>query len=202
MTCNLFRCWITSVMSLALLSCVSATAAENEEIISLGEGKLLLNAPEKWVRSEPKVRIVEHEFAVEGKKGQDAGRVTVMGAGGTIEANIERWITQFAQPDGSRPKTRPRSKRRNSPASRSTLSTSPGLTKTCRPDPSPVARRLIAKTIACSPRSFRAARIVGNYFIKFYGPAEVVKENEKAFHKMVESLEKEMTNNEPRMTNQ
>jgi hypothetical protein len=31
---------------------------------------------------------------------------------------------------------------------------------------------------------------IGNYFIKFYGPAEIVKENEKAFLKMVESLEK------------
>src|SRR5687768_13449833 len=104
MTWNPIRCFVTSVISLALLSCVSATAAENEEIISLGEGKLLLKAPEKWVRREPKVRIIEHEFAVEGKKGQDVGRVTVMGAGGTIEANIERWITQFSQPDGSRSK--------------------------------------------------------------------------------------------------
>jgi hypothetical protein len=31
---------------------------------------------------------------------------------------------------------------------------------------------------------------VGNYFIKFYGPAEIVKENEKAFGKMIESLKK------------
>jgi hypothetical protein len=33
-------------------------------------------------------------------------------------------------------------------------------------------------------------RNVGNYFIKFYGPADVVKEHEKGFLKMVESLQK------------
>ena len=30
----------------------------------------------------------------------------------------------------------------------------------------------------------------GNYFIKFYGPADVVKEHEKGFAKMIESLQK------------
>jgi hypothetical protein len=146
-------------MSLALLSCVSATAAENEEIISLGEGKLLLKAPEKWVRREPKVRIIEHEFAVEGKKGQDAGRVTVMGAGGTIEANIERWIISGTYKD---------------------MPAGPfaGGKAIDRKD-----YRMLAAIVPGGPN-------VGNYFIKFYGPAEVIKENEKAFHTMIESLQK------------
>ena len=35
-----------------------------------------------------------------GKDTED-GRLTIMGAGGSIEANIDRWYGQFKQPDGS-----------------------------------------------------------------------------------------------------
>ena len=33
-------------------------------------------------------------------EGSDAGRLTIMQAGGSIEANVDRWIGQFKQPDG------------------------------------------------------------------------------------------------------
>ena len=34
------------------------------------------------------------------------------------------------------------------------------------------------------------ANVIGNYFIKFYGPADLVKENEKEFRTMIDSLKK------------
>jgi hypothetical protein len=177
-------------MSVALLCCVSATAAENEEIISLGEGKLLLKAPEKWVRREPKVRIIEHEFAVEGKKGQDAGRVTVMGAGGTIEANIERWITQFAQPDGSRSKDKAKVEKKKLAGIEVHLVDISGTYKDMPAGPFAGGKAIDRKDYRMLAAIVPGGPNVGNYFIKFYGPAEVIKENEKAFHKMIESLEK------------
>ena len=80
------RVLLTGSVLAGLLLCEGQVrAADKDHTISIGEGKLVLTAPEKWVRKEPATRIVEHEFAVEGKKGQDAGRVTVMGAGGSIE---------------------------------------------------------------------------------------------------------------------
>src|SRR5450432_3402808 len=46
--------------------------------------------------------MVEHEFAIPASKGDSAdGRLTVMAAGGGIDANIDRWYGQFTQPDGA-----------------------------------------------------------------------------------------------------
>jgi hypothetical protein len=161
-----------------------------ERTISLGEGKLALQAPEKWVRKEPRTRIVEHEFAVEGKKGQDAGRVTVMAAGGSVEQNIDRWVGQFALPEGKKAKDKPK-------IDKKTIAGVPvhivDIAGTYKDTPGgPFARgktidrvnyRMLGAIIEGGPS-------VGNYFIKFYGPEEIVKENEKAFQKMIESLEK------------
>jgi hypothetical protein len=167
-----------------------ALFAQAERTISLGEGKIVLRAPEKWVRKEPRTRIVEHEFAVEGKKGQEAGRVTVMGAGGSIEDNIDRWLGQFVQPDGKKSKDKAK-------IDKKTIAGVPvhvvDIAGTYKDMPGgPFARgktidranyRMLGAIIAGGPS-------VGNHFIKFYGPEEIIKEHEKAFQKMIESLEK------------
>ena len=86
----------------ALTRSASAADEESNPKIDLADGKILLTAPEAWVRKTPRVRFIEHEFAVPASKGDtEDGRVTVMGAGGTVEANLDRWIAQFSQPDGS-----------------------------------------------------------------------------------------------------
>ena len=38
--------------------------------------------------------------------------MTVMGAGGSLEANIDRWYQQFSQPDGSNTKERAKIEKR------------------------------------------------------------------------------------------
>lgn len=87
---------------LALMA-TTAHAADDPKAtrtIGLAEGKVTLEAPKDWVRKQPRTRIVEHEFATPGEAGAE-GRFTVMAAGGGVDANIDRWITQFTQPDGS-----------------------------------------------------------------------------------------------------
>ena len=75
-------------------------------VFTIADGSVSLEAPQAWQRVQPKSGIVETEFAIpsEGNAADGsplpAGRMTVMGAGGTVEANIERWYGQFAQPDG------------------------------------------------------------------------------------------------------
>lgn len=64
--------------------------------VSLAEGKLAMQAPESWVKKEPRTRIVEVEYEVPATEGDsDAGRLTIMAAGGTVEQNIDRWKNQF-----------------------------------------------------------------------------------------------------------
>src|SRR5690349_20923111 len=90
-----------------LLAASSGFAADEKEkqektVVELGEGKLTITAPAEWKKVQPKSRIIEYEFATKSAEGdKEAGRVTIMGAGGSVEDNIKRWITQFSQADGS-----------------------------------------------------------------------------------------------------
>jgi hypothetical protein len=167
-----------------------AGAQEKSESIGLADGKLVLKAPEKWVRKDPKVRIIEHEFAVEGKKGQDAGRVTVMGAGGSIEQNIDRWIAQFKQPDGKDSKDKTKVEKKKIAGLEVHLVDVAGTYRDTPAGPFAGGKAIDRENYRMLAAIIPGGRDVGNYFIKFYGPAEIVKENEKAFYKMIESLEK------------
>src|SRR5437762_12000309 len=72
---------------------------------TIGEGKLALTPPARWTKKEPASRIVEVEFAVPPAKGDEtAGRLTAMGAGGSVDMNVDRWIKQFVGPGGAAPK--------------------------------------------------------------------------------------------------
>ncbi len=159
--------------------------------IELAEGKLLLTAPEGWVRNEPKFKMIEHEFAVPASKGDDEnGRITVMGAGGDIDANIQRWINQFDQPDGSETKNLvPEAKRTTKVGDLEIQHVDLlGNYSDMRPfDPTakPVVKekyRMIA-AIVVAPK-------LGNYFFKFTGPRQTVTDHAKEFWKMVDGLQK------------
>ena len=55
-----------------------------------------LTAPEGWNRKAPSSSFVEAEFALPAADGdENDGRLTVSIAGGSVEANIDRWKGQF-----------------------------------------------------------------------------------------------------------
>src|SRR5688572_21822551 len=81
---------------------INASAAEDKPDpgITRAVGKVVLKTPKEWVRKKPSNRIVEHEFETPPVEGDKLpGRITAMGAGGSVEANIDRWVGQFTQPD-------------------------------------------------------------------------------------------------------
>lgn len=180
---TLFRC------ACLLLPCLVASvvlAEDDATTMKLADGKLELKAPANWVRKQPRTRIVEYEFAVPAAEGDaDDGRMTVMGAGGGIEANIDRWYGQFTQPDGSSTKKRATMKKSQVAGQNVHLV---DLSGTFRDQAGPVA------PVVERPKYRMLAAIVetggqGDYFIKFYGPEKTVAENEKAFFNMIDSLE-------------
>ena len=75
----------------------SAAAAEAESAGGLVEvGGLELAAPESWVRQPPRSQFVTAEFTLPRAEGdENDGRLTVSVAGGSIDANLERWRGQF-----------------------------------------------------------------------------------------------------------
>ena len=66
--------------------------------IRLADGALTLKAPKSWEKRQPRFRIIEYEFAIRPPEGEgETGRITIMGAGGSVAANIDRWKAQFAK---------------------------------------------------------------------------------------------------------
>jgi hypothetical protein len=183
---------LSGAATFALLAILipAAHPADKEQTISLGEGKLTLQAPEKWARQEPKVRIIEHEFAVEGKKGQDAGRITIMGAGGSVQQNIDRWIGQFTQPDGKKSKEKAKIEKKKAAGLEVHIVDIAGTYKDMPAGPFAGGKAIDRKNYRMLAAIIPGGPSIGNYFIKFYGPAELVNEHEKAFHTMLESLSK------------
>jgi hypothetical protein len=167
----------------------SAARAEDkpaERNFTIGEGKVTFTAAEGWKKVEPKSRIVEAEFEIPAAKGDETpGRLTAMGAGGEVEANIARWAGQFVAPAGAEVKPQI-DKLTVGGAEIHVVS----LTGTYKDSPGgPFAG---GKTIMRENYRMLGAIAVtksGNYFLKLYGPKATIGENEKAFRAVVESIQ-------------
>ncbi len=170
------------------MSSVHKAHGDNTTEFTIANGDLSLGAPDGWKRVQPRSRIVETEFAIKPTKPDDQpGRMTSMGAGGSVEANISRWYGQFSQPDGSATKDRAALKTLRIAGCKVTLIDITGTFKDMpggpfaggqsidRPD-----YRMMAAIIETTDK--------GNYFIKFYGPAATVEASSQGFKKMIEGM--------------
>jgi len=169
------------VTLLPLLALAEDKPAETP--FTIGEGKLALKAPVGWLKKQPKTRIIEAEFEIPATKGDEiAGRLTAMGAGGTVEANIERWTAQFTGED-----VKPKIEKRTIGGSEVHVVDLAGTYKD-----TPGGPFAGGKTTLREDWRMLGAIIVtkdaGNYFLKLYGPKATIAENEKAFSSLVESL--------------
>jgi len=174
-------------LALAMGFAGTALAQDNPAQIELAGGKLELKAPESWVRKAPQTRIVEHEFAIPAAEGDPAdGRFTIMAAGGSVDANIDRWYAQFSQPDGGSTKEKSKVKKTTASGLNVHLVDMGGTYKDQRGPVAPAVERPNYRMIAAIIETGGA----GNYFLKFYGPEKTVAANEKAFVEMVEGLQK------------
>ncbi len=154
--------------------------------LELAGGKLAMDAPGSWESAEPKFSMIEAEFTVpkQGDDDQD-GRLTIMAAGGSVEANIARWESQFSRPDGSAVSDTTTVDEMEVAGMKThfvdisgTYADRPG-----GPTAPPTMRenyRMLAAVIETGD--------LGTYFIKFYGGDDTVTANEEAFEKFIKSL--------------
>lgn len=164
-------------------------AVEAPTVFAIADGALSLQAPEGWRRVQPKSGIVETEFSIpaENAAGGQSGRMTVMGAGGTVQANVDRWYGQFSQPDGSATRDRATTKKLQVAGCAVTFVDIPGTYKDMPGGPfaggQAVERpgyRMLAAIVEVPDR--------GNHFLKFYGPADTVAKHAEGFRRMVEGM--------------
>ena len=161
--------------------------ADAAVVFTIADGAFTLEAPAGWERVQPKSRMVETEFAVPAAQADAAGRMTVMGAGGSVEANIERWCGQFSQPDGSATRDKATTKKLKVAGCEVTLvdisgtfTDMPGGPFAGGPAVQRPGYRMLAAIIATPGR--------GNYFLKLTGPAATIAAQQDAFRTMVEGL--------------
>jgi hypothetical protein len=71
---------------------------------SPAQGALRFNAPQGWQPRDPSSTMRVAEFVLAGKDGAAGNAEIVLsyfgGSGGSVDANIQRWLGQMLQPDG------------------------------------------------------------------------------------------------------
>ena len=94
---------LSFVTSFAIAAAVADDTTEAKvTTIEAARGTLTLEVPSGWQRKAA-IRIIEHEFSAPPADGDEsAGRLTMMSAGGSVKANIDRWRSQFAAPDAQK----------------------------------------------------------------------------------------------------
>ena len=178
---------LVALVSLALVAFASSSTRAEETTIKLADGRFELDAPASWKHQQPRVRIIDAEYAIPAAEGdENDGRLTVMGAGGSIEQNIDRWIGQFQQADGGSTKERTKSEKKTISGLEVHLVDIAGTFSDRRGPFAPAVERPDYRMLAAIVETGK----FGNYFVKFYGPRKTVAENEEAFSKMIESLRK------------
>ena len=153
-------------------------------------GELRFTAPEGWVREQPTsaMRVAQYKLPKADGDNEDASLVVYFfGAtqGGATQANIDRWISQIQQPDGSSSKD----KAKTEAATINGLKVATvDLTGTYTAEMAPGSGtfhndanyRLLAAVIE-TPK--------GNYFLKLVGPAKTVGRWEQSVTGFVKSFE-------------
>ncbi len=173
--------------SFILASCLVALAEDKpaDRGFTVGEGQVAFTAAAGWKKVQPKNRIIEAEFEVPAAKGDEApGRLTAMGAGGDVEANISRWAGQFTAPAGG--EVKPQIDKLTVDGSEVQLVSLSGTYKDTPGGPFAGGKTVLRENYQmlgaiCQTKA-------GNYFLKLYGPKATIAENEKAFRSMVESM--------------
>lgn len=149
----------------------------------LNLGNYKITAPRSWKQQQPKSGIVMHEFsspAVEGDKAD--GRMTVMAAGGSVEANVDRWYGQFSQPDGGSTRERAKVQKRTIAGREVHLVDISGTYRDQFGSNAELPNYRMLAAIIVTPEA--------NFFVKYYGPRKTVTANEKPFTQMIDSLMK------------
>jgi hypothetical protein len=172
-----------------------AVVADEARAFSIAGGTLLLEAPDSWKRVQPKVNIIEAEFAIPSGDDLPPGRMTVMGAGGSVQANLDRWYGQFSQPDGSATKDKATSKTLKLAGCNVTVIDVSGTYKDMPGGPMAGGRsidrpdyRMLAAIVEIPGAGGAADGQTERHFIKFYGPSATVAKSADGFRKMIEGM--------------
>lgn len=160
-------------------------AAEEAKPTPIAGAALQMLVPAGWKTVAPASSMIELECSIPGEKEEDTpGRMTGMLAGGSVEQNVERWYGQFQQPDGTETKDVAKLEEAEVAGLKiHTVDISGTYLDGMGPMSPKVERenyRMLASIIEMEDG--------GSYFIKFYGPKDLVEKQAEAFKAMIQSI--------------
>ena len=146
--------------------------------MSAARGELKVTAPQAWTVVQPRSSMIQAEFALPKVDGdEDNGRLTVMTAGGSIDANVQRWRGQFEELEDKPVEEIDVS------GTKVTLVDLAGTFNEQRGMMGPVTKRPGYRMLAAI-----IARPDGMVFVKGYGPKNTMAKYTDDFRAFVESL--------------
>jgi len=148
---------------------------------------LTARVPETWVSQQASSSTRLAQFQLPGKAGSDAAELVVFyfgqGQGGSAEANIGRWESQFSSATGKPIKASvQRFKVRGMPVTTAELTGSYARTLGMAPPGAAVPDQTLLAAILETPK--------GNLFFQLHGPKVIVAANRESFLSMVRGLKK------------
>lgn len=180
-----FSLTLLASMVVALASLQTATADDDK---ATGKTILVFDAgtittPAAWRVVRPKVSIIQHEFAATKDGEEGVARVTMMAASGSVDANIDRWKSQFqlAGDDAVKHETK------TVDGNTIHLVDLQGTYNEKMGGPFAGGRVVERDDYAMAGAIIVDAK-ERKYFIKMIGPAGIVKANREAFGEMVKGL--------------
>jgi hypothetical protein len=159
---------------------------EPDESGKIDLGLVTMQVPEGWTFEKPRALMRRAQFKVAGAGGDAESIVFFMGAAGagSRQANIDRWVAQFSNRDGSPVVDVKPVEKQVSGFDVTQIEVAGeydgGMTPRGQPGQASSGQRLIAAIVA-TPK--------GPYYIKLLGPDATVAENRKAFDDMIASIQ-------------
>jgi hypothetical protein len=151
-------------------------------------GSFRVTIPEGWISQTPSSSMRKAQFSLAGPAGNaELAVFNFPGQGGSVNANIDRWIGQFSQPDGSSSKSKAKTQQKQVAGIPITIldvtgtyqgGMMPGMGAS-QPQPN---TRMLAAVIETPD---------GPWFFKLSGPAATVDHWQKSMGQMLESIQRQ-----------
>ncbi len=183
-------------MALCLNACATGGEGASDQVsspkLNTAEAQTLVNslvfeAPGEWVAEPPSSPMRRAQYRLQRVMGDaEDAEVTIFhfpGQGGSIQANLDRWISQFSQPDGSPISDVKVSELDNTNIPLTVLD----ISGTYRGSMGPMGTTTNPKT------NFRmlaavAATSRGHWFFKLTGPERTIQEWAASFHSFLDTI--------------
>jgi hypothetical protein len=171
---------IDAAMGVLMLAAGAAQADTSVKILDWNT-----KVPASWTQQRPETSMRLAQFQAAAAMGQDPATVVVFyfgaGGGGPVQANVERWESQFSSPDGKPVKALTRTAKVGAwPVTWVELSGTYSRGVGMGPQGQPKTDQTLVAAIVETPK--------GNLTFHLYGPKAAVAQQRKAFEAMVNGL--------------